>query len=86
MQVNNFFFFNFINFNFFTVILSELGDFRNARAAYKRAFALNSELFVLRLNFAIFEYRRGNILASIRRMGNKLKLDLTKGYEVNLII
>uniref|UniRef100_A0A915DMD2 Bardet-Biedl syndrome 4 n=1 Tax=Ditylenchus dipsaci TaxID=166011 RepID=A0A915DMD2_9BILA len=62
------------------VILTALEDFRNAKSAYKRALKLNPELFISRLNFAIFEYRRGNVVDSIKRIGSFLN-DSSNGLE-----
>lgn len=61
------------------VILSDLEDFTNARAAYKRAITLNSSLAVARLDYAIFEYRRGNVAAA----AEMLKTTETSGRRVN---
>uniref|UniRef100_A0AC34GTJ7 Bardet-Biedl syndrome 4 n=1 Tax=Panagrolaimus sp. ES5 TaxID=591445 RepID=A0AC34GTJ7_9BILA len=43
------------------VILSDLGDFTSARKAYKKALALDPGNAMIRVNFALFEYRRGNL-------------------------
>uniref|UniRef100_A0A915NXM1 Tetratricopeptide repeat protein n=1 Tax=Meloidogyne floridensis TaxID=298350 RepID=A0A915NXM1_9BILA len=42
------------------IILSELQDFRNAYAAYKKAIKLEPKLWIARYNLAIFESRRSN--------------------------
>ncbi|KAI1731971.1 bardet-Biedl syndrome 4 protein [Ditylenchus destructor] len=62
------------------VILTELEDFRNAKAAYKRALKLNPDLFIVKLNFAIFEYRRGNVHQAIKRIGSAIN-DTPNGFE-----
>jgi Tfp pilus assembly protein PilF len=43
----------------FAVILTELNDHVNARKAYKRALQMDPDDFVIRLNYAVFEYRHG---------------------------
>ncbi|KAI3418848.1 Bardet-Biedl syndrome 4 protein [Globodera pallida] len=50
------------------VILTGLGDLRNAKAAYKRALKLEPSLWVIRFNLAIFESRRANYAEAIRRL------------------
>ncbi|KAI1725478.1 bardet-Biedl syndrome 4 protein [Ditylenchus destructor] len=62
------------------VILTELEDFRNAKAAYKRASKLNPDLFIVKLNFAIFEYRRGNVHQAIKRIGSAIN-ETPNGFE-----
>ncbi|KAI6241554.1 TPR-REGION domain-containing protein [Aphelenchoides fujianensis] len=48
------------------IILTDLGDVVNAKKAYKRALQLDNEDFILRLNFALFEYKQGNVDESVR--------------------
>lgn len=43
------------------MILSDLGDFASARKAYKKALTLDPNNAMIRINFALFEYRRGNL-------------------------
>nr|CAD2167588.1 unnamed protein product [Meloidogyne enterolobii] len=43
-----------------SLILTELQDFRNAHAAYKKAIKLEPKLWIARYNLAIFESRRSN--------------------------
>uniref|UniRef100_A0AC35EV49 Bardet-Biedl syndrome 4 n=1 Tax=Panagrolaimus sp. PS1159 TaxID=55785 RepID=A0AC35EV49_9BILA len=52
------------------VILSDLGDFTSARKAYKKALALDPGNAMIRINFALFEYRRGNLSDSAALIQN----------------
>jgi tetratricopeptide (TPR) repeat protein len=70
----------------FSVILTALEDFRNARAAYERALKLNPELLISRLNFSIFEYRRGNVVDAVRAIGPAIADPTsTNGSEVGFL-
>lgn len=43
------------------VVLTELNDHVNARKAYKRAVQMDTDDFIIRLNYAVFEYRHGQV-------------------------
>jgi Flp pilus assembly protein TadD len=55
-----------------SVILGDLKDNVNARKAYKRALQMDPDDFILRLNYAVFEYRRGT-LEDCRKILTNLK-------------
>lgn len=57
---------------------------QNAKVAYKRALKLNPESVVIRFNFALFEYRCGNPVMAVKRLGPYLG-SLNCGSEVTLI-
>lgn len=52
------------------VILTELNDHTNARKAYKKALQLDSDDFIVRLNYAVFEYHHGELSESQQLLQN----------------
>uniref|UniRef100_A0A7E4VH58 TPR_REGION domain-containing protein n=1 Tax=Panagrellus redivivus TaxID=6233 RepID=A0A7E4VH58_PANRE len=67
------------------IILTDLEDFVSARKAYKKALSIDPANILVRLNFSIFEYRRGNV-EDARILVDKLNTDnLEKTFEVESI-
>ncbi|KAF7634191.1 hypothetical protein Mgra_00006369 [Meloidogyne graminicola] len=64
-----------------SLILTELQDFRNAHAAYKKAIKLNPKLWIAKYNLAIFESKQLNFTESIRIL-KELKAE-NLGHEEN---
>lgn len=57
----------------FSVILTELEDMENAKKAYQRGLQIDPNCIALRVNFAIFEYRHGNVDAAREWLGDLLE-------------
>uniref|UniRef100_A0A0K0F2R7 Bardet-Biedl syndrome 4 protein (inferred by orthology to a human protein) n=1 Tax=Strongyloides venezuelensis TaxID=75913 RepID=A0A0K0F2R7_STRVS len=71
-------------FEALAVVLSNLEDFDNARKAFKRALSLDKDKTIgIYLNFAVFEYKRGNVEDS-KTLLNEFYQHIEKGSKVDL--
>lgn len=63
-----------------------MGDFTSARKAYKKALALDPGNAMIRINFALFEYRRGNLSDSAALIQNVNVKNLGESPEASVTI